>query len=232
MTIPISIWSDIACPWCFVGKANLDGALQELTADNADLKFQIRWRAFELDPTPREPSTQKYVDRLAAKYQRTTEQAQEMLDNMSQAIRAAGGEADFDTVIAANTFDAHRLIQWAGDLDRSGATEKAQHRLTEGFMRGYLGQGLNLADNNSMLKLVAALDLDDEAAAHVLASDRFADVVRADEQAAVQHGIRGVPFFVIGNYGLSGAQPSTALIEAVRQVQSDQAAAAGPLDTE
>lgn len=182
---------------------------------------------FELDPTPRKQSSEKYIDRLAAKHQRTTGHAREMLGSMSPAILVAGGAADFVKVIAANTFDAHRLIQWAGDSDRSGVTENAQYRLTDSFMRAYLGEGLDLSDNHSMLELVAALGLDRESAADVLATERFADVVRADEQAAEQHGIRGVPFFAIGKYGLSGAQPSATLIEAVRQVQSDQAEAAG-----
>lgn len=224
MKIPVLIWSDIACPWCFVGKANLENAIKELEADSAGLELQIQWKAFELDPTPREPSKQAYVDRLAAKYQRSVEQAQEMIDNMSLAIRNAGGHADFGKVIAANTFDAHRLIQWAGETDRSGVTKGAQHRLTDGFMRAYLGQGLNLADSDAILALIDSLGLDREVAATVLASEQFADTVRADEHAAEQNGVRGVPFFVIGNYGLSGAQPSATLIEAIRQVQSDQAA--------
>lgn len=222
MNLPISIWSDIACPWCFVGKAHLETAVRQMAEQAPDLQLQVRWRAFELDPRPRAPSAQKYVERLAAKYQRTIEQAQEMLDTMTRAISAVGGHVDFSRVIAANTFNAHRLIQWAGATDRAGETHAAQHRLTDAFMRGYLGDGLNLADNEQMLQVVAARGLKREAAADVLASQRYADTVRADEQAAQQHGIHGVPFFVIGEYGVSGAQPSAVLIDAIRRAQTDQ----------
>lgn len=220
MMIPISIWSDIACPWCFVGKANLEVAIRELTDEVPGLEFEIRWRAFELDPRPREPSTQNYVERLAAKYQRSTEEAQQMIDNMTDAIADVGGHADFGKVIAANTFDAHRLIQWAGKTDRAGETSNAQYQLTDAFMRGYLGDGINLGRDEDMLRVVESIRLDQSAAQEVLASEQFADVVRADEQMAEQQGIRSVPFFVIGGYGLSGAQPSSTLVAAIQQARS------------
>jgi predicted DsbA family dithiol-disulfide isomerase len=220
--VPVSIWSDIACPWCFVGKAHLDAAIKQIALETPTVELQVRWRAFELDPRPREPSTQNYAERLAAKYQRSVEQAQEMLDTMTQAIADVGGHADFSKVIAANTFKAHQLIQWAGDTDQRGETSDAQHRLTDAFKRGYLGNGLNLGEDDEMLNVVAELGLDRSAAKDALSSECFADAVRDDELAAEQNGIRGVPFFVIGSYGLSGAQPASALIEAVRKVQSDQ----------
>jgi predicted DsbA family dithiol-disulfide isomerase len=220
MIIPIEIWSDIACPWCFVGKANLDTAIRELTDEVPELQFSIRWRAFELDPRPREPSTQNYVERLAAKYQRSVEEAQQMIDNMTAAISDAGGNADFGKVIAANTFDAHRLIQWVGETDRASEAGDAQHQLTDAFMRGYLGDGINLGREEDLLGVVESVGLDQSAAQEVLASKQFADVVREDEQMAEQQGIRGVPFFVIGGYGLSGAQPSSTLAAAMQQARS------------
>ena len=220
MNVPIFVWSDIACPWCFVGKAHLETAMQHVVLADPDVQFEVRWKAFELDPRPREPSPLSYAERLAAKYQRSVEQAQQMIDTMTNGIADAGGHADFSKIIAANTFDAHRLIQWAGELDRKGDTVNAQHRLTDAFMRGYLGEGLDLSRHEDMLKVVADLGLGRSAAADVLTSQRFADVVRADEQEAEQHNIRGVPFFVIGNIGLSGAQPAEALIDAIRQAES------------
>lgn len=220
MKTPISVWSDIACPWCFVGKANLDAAIGELAKIAPKLQPAVRWRAFELDPRQREPSTQSYVDRLAAKYQRSVEEAQQMIDSMTQAIADAGGHADFAKVIGANTFDAHRLIQWAGETDKISTTNSPQTRLTDAFMRGYLGNGINLGRHDDMLDVVESVGLDRSAAQQVLTSNKFADVVRGDEQTAAQHGIRGVPFFVIGNYGLSGAQPSATLVEAMQQVRA------------
>lgn len=221
MIIPVSVWSDIACPWCFVGKAHLESAVAQLAPE---VELRIRFRAFELDPTPREPSTKSYAERLANKYQRSLAEANEMLATMTRAIAQAGGHADFNRVIAANTFNAHRLIQWAGATDDEGSTDGAQHRITDALMRGYLGSGLNLANDDDMLETVAAQGLDVTAAAGVLSTERYADVVRADEQEAAVHGIRGVPFFAIGAdaaIGLSGAQPAEALVEVVRKVQAE-----------
>ncbi len=202
--------------------ANLDAAIVQLADESDSVELQIRWRSFELDPRPREPSTENYAERLAAKYQRSVEQAQEMLDTMTQAIADVGGRADFSKVIAANTFRAHQLIQWAGDTDQRGDTSDAQHRLAGALKRGYLGDGLNLGEDAEMLNVVAELGLDQDAAKEALSSERFANTVRGDEQEAEQLGIRGVPFFVMGGYGLSGAQPPSALVEVVHKVQSDQ----------
>lgn len=220
-TIFISIWSDIACPWCFVGKARLEAALQTLAQDDDAPVVQIRWRAFELDPRPRERTDTPYVERLAVKYNRSVAEAQQMLDTMANAIRGAGGESDFNKVIAANTFDAHRLIQWAGDTDAEGATEDAQHRLTGALMHGYLAEGLDLRSHPAMLELVADIGLDAEQATGVLDGDAYSQTVRDDEQEAQRLGINGVPFFLLGGYGVSGAQEPDTLVEAIRTVQME-----------
>ncbi len=220
--ISVSVWSDIACPWCFVGKAHLDEAISQFKADVPNVNVNVKWRAFELDPSPRKPSSKSYAERLAAKYQRTLEQAQEMLDIMTNAISEAGGFADFNRVIAANTFNAHRLIQWAGDSDDTGTTLNAQHQLTDALMRGYLGEGLDLNNHESMLQVVATTGLSVEDGKDVLTSRRYSDTVRADEQEAHRHGISGVPFFVIGGYGLSGAQPVSTLAEVMHKAQTAQ----------
>jgi len=183
--VPISVWSDIACPWCFVGKAHLEDALEQLALDAQELQVQVRWRAFELDPSPRKPSTQSYAERLASKYQRSVSQAQEMIDTMTKAIADCGGRVDFTRIVPANTFDAH--------------------------------------SHKDMLQLIESLSLDVTDAEEVLASARFGDVVRSDEAQAQHYEIRGVPFFAIAGYGLSGAQPGAVILETVRQALSDQA---------
>ena len=213
MRIAVSIWSDIACPWCFVGKSRFESALKRLAKDNIAADVQVRWRAFELDPRQREITDTPYVERLAAKYNRSIAEAQQMLDTMSDAIVAAGGECDFDKLIPANTFDAHRLIQWSGTSDTPGA----QQRLTDALMRGYLGRGLDLSSPTEMLEVVSNVGLDAAKAAAVLDSDEFAETVRADEQEAHRNGIQGVPFFVIGRYGVSGAQEVSTFVDVIRQ---------------
>lgn len=221
MTIAISVWSDIACPWCFVGKQRLEQALAQFARDAGAPEVRVTWRAFELDPRPRAPDHTPYAERLAKKYNRSVQEATQMIATMADNIRAEGGRADFDRIIVANTFNAHRLIQWAGQTDSDGLTRGAQHALTDALMRGYLGQGLNLADTEALLSPVIQLALDEKAARDVLDSDAFADVVREDEALAQQYGIQGVPFFVIGQYGLSGAQASTTLLEVLHTVQSE-----------
>lgn len=220
VTVSISVWSDVICPWCFVGKAHLESAVRRIAEQSPEIELEVRWRAFEIDPHPSGPPTQRYAERLATKYHRSIEQAQEMIATTTEAIRDAGGHADFDKVIAASAFDAHRLIQWAGETDRSNVTVNAQHRLNDSLMRGYFGDGLDLSNDEEMLDVVATLGLDRAAAEDVLVSKRFADTVRDDERTAQQYGIQGVPFFVIGDYGLSGAQPSEALVELILKVQS------------
>ncbi|BFM12220.1 protein disulfide isomerase FrnE [Simiduia litorea] len=219
MNIAIEIWSDIACPWCFVGKQRLAVAVNQLKQEGIDV--DIRWRAFELDPRPKEKDGAPYVERLAKKYGRSIVQAQEMLDTMAGAIKAAGGPCDFNRVQIANTFDAHRLIQWAGSTDRAGETDGAQHKLTDGLMRGYLGEGLDLSSTKAMVELVQNLGMDAHKAATILSGDDFADAVRQDEQLAQQYGISGVPFFVIGRYGVSGAQEANTLMQAIRDVHGE-----------
>lgn len=218
--LTISVWSDIACPWCFVGKARLDAALSQFQSTADAPQVNLSWRAFELDPRPREASTVAYAERLASKYNRGLAEAQEMLDRMTAAIRAEGGEADFNTVIAANTFNAHRLIQWAGSDEVRTDQPDAQHKLTDALMRGYLGHGLNLSVDTDMLAIVNSVDLDQTRASAVLAGDEFGEKVRADEQEAQRHGIQGVPFFVIGQYGVSGAQETKTLLQVMRDASA------------
>ncbi|MEM7277907.1 MAG: DsbA family oxidoreductase [Pseudomonadota bacterium] len=219
-SLNISVWSDIACPWCFVGKARLDSALEEFKSAPDAPTVSVNWRAFELDPRPREASTVAYAKRLASKYNRSLAEAQQMLDTMTAAIQSEGGEANFDTVIAANTFNAHRLIQWAGTDDVQRSQPDAQHLLTDALMRGYLGHGLNLSVDAEMLAIVTAVGLDEARARLILEGEEFGGKVRADEQEAHSHGISGVPFFVIGQYGVSGAQESETLLQVMKDASA------------
>jgi predicted DsbA family dithiol-disulfide isomerase len=218
MKIEVSVWSDIACPWCFVGKQRLEEAVRRFNQDVGAPHVEVRWRAFELDGRPVSPSPIPYEERLAIKYGTSIARAQQMIDAMTRAIHEAGGSCDFGKIKVANTFDAHRLIQWAGASDRAGVTAGAQHPLADALMRGYLSGALDMNCQAELVALVDALGLDGRAAAAVLASDQFAQAVRDDERLAQHHSISGVPFFVMGNYGLSGAQEADTLLEVLREV--------------
>ena len=221
MYLDVSIWSDIACPWCFVGKQRLEQALAHYAGEPNALPVQLRWRAFELDPRPRVPDNRPYAERLAIKYGRTLTQSQQMIDTMAAAICAEGGDVEFDQICVANTFNAHRLIQWAGSLDRSGVSLGVQQKLTDALMRAYLGRGLNPDDTGQLLKVVRTLGLDELAAGKVLSGDEFAREVRNDEEMAQQYGITGVPFFMIGRYGTPGAQDPVTLLDLLKQAAAD-----------
>ncbi|MEM8930211.1 MAG: DsbA family oxidoreductase [Acidobacteriota bacterium] len=209
-SVNLDIWSDIACPWCWIGKRHLAAALRDIELDVA-----IRWHAFELDPgAPRDvPEAYDYVARLATKYRVSTNDAEAMIARMVAAGAASGVTMRFDRVRPSNTFDAHRLLAWAGDDDLA-----TQGRLKERLFQAYLGEGRVMADHETLIELVAEIGLDTAAAAAVLRSDRYAAAVRMDEDFAARRGIQGVPSFVIDQRALlTGAQPPDVIARALAQ---------------
>jgi predicted DsbA family dithiol-disulfide isomerase len=196
--LSIDVWSDVVCPWCYIGKRHLERALADFP--NA---VEITWHAFELDPrapsTP--PSGQSTAERLAAKYRVTVEQANAMIARVVDAGRRAGLEMKPGNAVPANTFDAHRLIRWARDHGRQGA-------LKERLLKAHFVDGLPIGDRAQLAQLAGEVGLDAAEATAILDGDRYANEVRADEAQARELGITGVPFFVLdGRIGISGAQP-------------------------
>ncbi len=206
----IEIWSDIACPWCWVGKKNLEAALEGF-----DHEVRVEWRAFELHPqapaTPPQPVD--YAGRLATKYGMPRHDAQAFIDRMSEAGRAVGIDFRFDRIRPCNTFRAHRLLAWAKTLGQ-------QSPLKERLFLAYMTEGADLNDVGTLAELAAEVGLDAEEAAGALRTDSYADEVRADQARARDLGITGVPFFVFAP-GLvaSGAQPPATLRGALAQAR-------------
>ena len=212
--LDVQIWSDIACPWCYVGKRRLEAALARFAHKD---EVSVTWRAFELDPAAprvRDPST-SYAERLGAKYGRSVAQAQGMIDSMTQTGAADGLDMRFDRVQSGNTFDAHRLHHFAAER---GLGDAAKERL----LRAYMTEGEAIGEPEVLARLGADIGLDADAVRTMLASDAFKDEVRGDERAAQQLGIRGVPFFVFdGRYGVSGAQPADTLLGVLEKVWAE-----------
>lgn len=211
----VAIWSDVACPWCWVGKRHLEAAI-------ADLPFPVtvEWRAFELDPSaPRSlPDDVDYVERLANKYGATREQAQGMIDRMVDVGVSAGLDFRFDRAKPGNTFDAHRLLHWA-----KGQGAGKQDALKERLFAAYMHEGRSVADHGELVELAVAVGLDAEGAQAVLSTDAHAAEVRADEAMAQQIGATGVPLFVIADkYAVPGAQPSEVLRGALQRAWSER----------
>jgi predicted DsbA family dithiol-disulfide isomerase len=210
----IEIWSDIACPWCYIGKRHLEQALDKF-AHKGDVA--IVWRAFELDPAAprvRDPS-QSYAERLAKKYGTQLPEAQAMIDRMVDTAARDGLEFRFDRIRPGNTFDAHRLLHLAHEHGRQDA-------LKERMLRAYLTEGQAIGDHDVLVTLAREVGLDEQAARDVLDGDRFASEVRRDEAMASELGIHGVPFFVLAQrLGVSGAQPAEVLLGALEQAWSE-----------
>jgi predicted DsbA family dithiol-disulfide isomerase len=212
--LSIDIWSDIACPWCYVGKRHLEQALDKFP-HKADV--DIVWRAFELDPSaPRVRDTsQSYVERLAHKYGTPPAQAQVMIDRMVETAAKDGLEFRFDRIRPGNTFDAHRLLHLAHERG-------VQDALKERMLRAYMTEGEAIGEPEVLIGLARDAGLDEQEARDVLATDRYGAEVRHDEGLARELGISGVPFFVLsGKLGVSGAQPADVLLRALERAWSE-----------
>jgi predicted DsbA family dithiol-disulfide isomerase len=206
--VNVEIWSDIACPWCYVGKRRFEAALERF--EHRD-DVTVTWRSFELDPAAPKELEGDRAEHLAAKYGVTVERAREMEDSMAQTAAGDGLDFRFDQARSGNTFDAHRLVHLA-------ATHGKQDAMKERLFAGYLSEGELVSDHATLARLAADVGLPEDEVAATLASDRFADEVRDDEKTAGGLGIRGVPFFVVDRaMGASGAHPPEALLQLLEQ---------------
>ena len=215
----IDIWSDIACPWCYIGKRRHE---QALAGFPHAAEVEIVWRSFELDPSaPRvRDSTQSYAERLAAKYRTPVLQAQAMIDRMVETAAKDGLDFRFDRARSGNTFDAHRLLHLAHERG-------LQDALKERLFRAYLTEGQAIGEHDVLAQLAREVGLDDAEVREVLDGDRWAREVRADEALARELEISGVPFFVLGGQlGVSGAQPVEVLRGALDRAWRELAAPA------
>ena len=212
----VEIWSDIACPWCYVGKRRFERALSSFSHRD---QVEVVWRSFELDPHAPRAHTEPQAELLARKYRVPVAQAEAMNARMTSEARKEGLDFHFDRVKVGNTFDAHRLIHFAAVAGRREA-------MVERLMRAYLTDGEALGDVDVLVRLATDVGLDEHSARLALAGDAFAADVRADEQRARQFGISGVPFFAIDErYGVSGAQPPEHILDALRQAWNESAPA-------
>ncbi len=210
--IEVKVWSDVACPWCYVGKKRLAEA-----AESAGVDLDLVWHSFELDPRPvASQATTDYVEYLGKKYGRTREQAQGMVDHMTQVGLEEGVAFDFEKAIFANTFDAHRLLKWAADRH-----PKKQSALAAALFDGHLCEGKDLNQTAELVRIAAKAGLDPDEASSVLASDQYGSDVREDEQSAREMGVTGVPFYVIGKYGVGGAQRPETFVKVLERALAD-----------
>ena len=205
----IEVWSDVVCPWCWIGKRRLERAIERF--DHPD-DAEIVLRSFELDPRAPERDGGKTTEHLAKKYGLGPAQLAAMLDRVRGLGRAEGLDLRLSDTRTANTFDAHRLLQLA-------KAKGLQRALADRLYRAHFTDCASLNDHAALARLAAEGGLDEAEATDVLASDRFADDVRADEAQARALGIGGVPHYVVdGAVGVSGAQPIEVLLDVLQKV--------------
>jgi predicted DsbA family dithiol-disulfide isomerase len=199
--VKVEIWSDVVCPWCYIGKRRFESALAQF-----DQPVEVEWKSFELDPDApvRRGST---AEHLARKYGLTLDQVATMHERMTALAAAEGLEYHLDETQGGNTFDAHRLLQLAKER---GIGREMKERL----LRAYFTEREPIGEREVLVRLGEEVGLAD--AADVLDSDGYAAAVRADEDEARLLGISGVPFFVVDRYyAVEGAQPAEVILGAL-----------------
>jgi predicted DsbA family dithiol-disulfide isomerase len=198
LSVQVEVWSDIVCPWCYIGKRRFETALEQF--EHAD-QVEVLWRSFQLDPSYPRGRGEPVRDALAAKTGASREQVRAMTAQVEKVAAEVGLEYDFENGFMVNTFDVHRLVHLA---QSRGLGTKAHER----FMHAQLVEAKDLSDTATLVELAAEIGLDAAEARRVLEGDDYAEEVREDGAAAQRLGGNGVPFFVIDRaFGISGAQP-------------------------
>lgn len=207
----IEIWSDYACPFCYIGEKRLERALAELD----DKTISVEFRSFELDPTASREVTSSTPERFALKYGLSLDAAQERIEQISLMGRREGIDFRYSTTRYTNTFDALRLTKFAQEHGRDEIIGK--------LFDAYFTKNLELSDRAVLKKIAVECGLDGNEVEAVLTGERYAEAVREDERVAARLGIHGVPYFIIGGkYGLSGAQPSEVLKQAITDALTEE----------
>jgi predicted DsbA family dithiol-disulfide isomerase len=208
----VDIWSDVVCPFCYIGKRRLEEALGSF-AHRDDV--EVVWHSFQLDPAAPAIAEGRTVEKLATKYGMTLEQAVAAQESLAANAATVGLQFNWQETKSGNTFDAHRLIHFAATQGRADA-------MKERLVRAFFTEGEQIGDRDVLVRLACEAGVDEQQAREVLESGAHADEVRADIAQAQAYGIRGVPFFVIdGKYGISGAQPTELFSQALGQAWTE-----------
>jgi predicted DsbA family dithiol-disulfide isomerase len=204
----INIWSDVRCPFCYIGKRKFEMALEKFQHKN---DVQVEWQSFELDPNLVTEKNVNAVDHLAEIKGISKSKAKEMNQYVAQVAKEVGLDFNFEKVIVANSFNAHRLIQYA-------KTKELGNEAEEALFKAHFIEGKNVDDNEILVQAGVSIGLDEKETSEILASDSFAKEVKQDEMQAQTFGIRGVPFFVLNDkYAVSGAQSPETFLQALEQ---------------
>ncbi|MFK4049913.1 DsbA family oxidoreductase [Acinetobacter venetianus] len=207
----VDIWSDVVCPFCYIGKKRL-----EHVAEEAGIELEIHWHSFELDPNAPAKHDTSNTERLAKKYGRSYAEMEEMERNVAAMAASEGIDFQWQKANSGNSFNAHRMIHLA---QSKGLGNEAK----EAFFHAYMTEGLAIGEREVVEEIASRIGLDNAEVEYVLDSDELADFVRHDEKIAhEQLKVTGVPFFVFDQkLALSGAQPREVFLQALQQADSD-----------
>lgn len=204
----VEIWSDVVCPFCYIGKRKFEIALAQVPGRD---RITVTWRSFQLQPEVKAGLNMNAVQHAAQRKGWSMDFARQAATDVSNRAREVGLEFNYDRTVVANTFDAHRLSHFA-------AAHGKGDQVTERLFKAYFTEGRNIADHDTLAELAVAAGLPEGDVKNLLASDLFAEEVRRDIDQAMQMGINGVPFFVFNDkYAVSGAQDSAVFLGALRQ---------------
>lgn len=208
----VDIWSDVRCPFCYIGKRKFEMALEKFSNKN---DVQVEWHSFELDPTLITNKAENHVKHLSEAKGISKEQVDQMHDHVQKMASEVGLDFHFDKVVVANSFNAHRLIQLA-------KTKGVADDVEEALFKAHFVEGKNIDDAETLMHIGISAGIDKDELKKLTDSGEFSKQVRQDEQQAQLYGINGVPFFVLNNkYGVSGAQPQEIFLEALTQAWDD-----------
>lgn len=207
--IKVQVWSDINCPYCYIGKKNLERALSQFPRAES---VEVEWKSFELDPHGNPPKGSDNIDLIARKYGRDRQWVESMNAKISDMGKESGIEFHLDRVIPANSLKAHKLLHLAKFYG-------IQNEMKEALLFSKFTKNEDINDAEVLIRIATALKLDEKEVQDVLMGARFEEDVRKDEAEAARYGIRGVPFFLInGSEALSGAQPPDAFLEVLESM--------------
>ncbi|CAM3581175.1 DsbA family oxidoreductase [Paenibacillus lupini] len=219
----VEIWSDIMCPFCYIGKRRFEAALQEFAHRD---QVEVVHRSFELDPASPLHTDQNYLEYAAAKYGISKETVAKQSRSVTERAKQEDLIFNYDTVKNANTHDAHRLLHFARELGK-------EQELLELLYKAYFTESLPIGQHETLVSLAEQAGLDRQQASAILTSTQYVDAVRDDQLVATKLGIRGVPFFLVnGRHTISGAQPASAITQVLESAWKEANASQDESDSD
>jgi len=209
----IELWSDFACPFCYIGKTKFEKALKRFPHKE---QVEVVYKAYQLNPNAPKVMKTDPVTAFAKGHRMNNKKAKEKFAMFVQAAKQVGLNYDYENIQMTNSYDAHRIAKWARKFDK-------ENEVTARFMKAYFEQGKNIADHPTIIELINEIGLDGIEAKQVLESKQFEDVVDGEINEGRDVGVRGVPFFVLNRkYGISGAQAEEYFYEVIEQLWNEE----------